>query len=260
MSDVTDRETWNDPAVQSCAGLIDKAQSIAVLTGAGVSAESGIPTFRDALTGLWARFDPTQLATPEAFAADPALVTRWYDERRVASARCRANAGHLALAELERRSKAAGCRFRLITQNVDRLHQLAGSSDVVELHGSLWDWRCTHCGEQHEERAVPFAEYPPRCHCGGPRRPGVVWFGEPLPSEAIAAAWAAAEDCDLFLSIGTSGQVEPAASLARVAAQTGARLVEINPQPTTQSDVVDLAMRGPSGALLPLILATLDAR
>jgi len=143
----TDPATLTAAAIGSCAALIDAARSVAVRTGAGVSAESGIPTFRDALTGLWARFDPARLATPEAFAADPALVTRWYDERRTACARCRANPRHLALAELGRRSKAAGRRFRLITQNVDRLHQQAGSNDVVELHGSLWDWRCTRCGE-----------------------------------------------------------------------------------------------------------------
>lgn len=228
------------------------------MTGAGVSAESGIPTFRDALTGLWARYDAEQLATPEAFAADPELVSRWYDERRAACAACDPNPGHHALAELQQRLRADGRQLRLITQNVDRLQQRAGSDDVIELHGSLWEWRCTRCGEQREELGGPFAEYPPACACGGPRRPAVVWFGESLPASAVQAAWRAARDCDLFLSIGTSGQVQPAASLLYEAVDAGATAVEINPAQTPQSNCVDLLLRGPSGVVLPQVLDALD--
>lgn len=235
--------------------FLSEARSIAVLTGAGVSAESGIPTFRDAQTGLWAKYDPVELATPGAFARDPALVTRWYDERRRKCAECEPNPGHIALARLQDQFEAAGKGFTLITQNVDRLHQQAGSRDPLELHGTLWVWRCTSCGKEREERKVPFAEHPPRCECGGMRRPAVVWFGESLPESAIAAAWRAAEGCGLFMSLGTSSVVEPAASLGRVAAAGGAKTVEINPQETPLSSWVDVTVRGTTGELLPMILA-----
>jgi len=235
--------------------FLNETNSVAVLTGAGVSAESGIPTFRDAQTGLWAKYDPMDLATPAAFARDPALVTRWYDERRRTCARCKPNPGHLALARLQDECEAAGKRFTLITQNVDRLHQRAGSREPIELHGTLWVWRCTSCGDEREERDIPFAEHPPRCSCGGTRRPGVVWFGESLPEAALAAAWRAAEKCGLFMSLGTSGVVEPAASLARIAASAGARTLEINLDETPLSALVDVSVRGATGDLLPKILS-----
>ena len=203
------------------AGLVQalrEAKSVTALTGAGVSAESGIPTFRDALEGLWAKFDPEDLATPEAFERDPANVSRWYDERRLRIASCRPNPGHLALARLERRLAVAGRRFALLTQNVDRLHQAAGSGHVVELHGSLWVWRCTACGVEREERGGPFIAHPPRCACGGARRPGVVWFGEDLPAAAVEAAEEACAECDLFLSVGTSAAVYPAAGFIHLRA------------------------------------------
>jgi NAD-dependent deacetylase len=231
-----------------------EARGIAVLTGAGVSAESGIPTFRDALTGLWARYDPAELASPEAFARDPALVTRWYDERRTACGRCRPNPGHHALAALERACRKRGAAFTLITQNVDRLHQQAGSGDVVELHGSLWDWRCTRCGAAREETGPAFDEYPPRCGCGGARRPGVVWFGEMLPEQALVRSLELAEHCEVFLTLGTSGVVEPAASLVRIAAAAGAFTAEINPEPTPATGLVDMSLRGRTGELLPLLM------
>ncbi|MCG6859972.1 MAG: NAD-dependent deacylase [Chromatiaceae bacterium] len=234
--------------------FLDQADSLAVLTGAGVSAESGIPTFRDAQTGLWAKYDPMELATPEAFARDPALVSRWYDERRRRCAECEPNPGHLALARLQDELEAAGKRFTLITQNVDRLHQRAGSRDPLELHGTFWIWRCTSCGEEREERAIPLPEYPPRCRCGGARRPGVVWFGEALSESVLAAARRAAEHCELFMSLGTSSLVEPAASLGRIASSAGAKTVEINPQETPLSSRVDISVRGATGEILPLIL------
>jgi NAD-dependent deacetylase len=235
--------------------LLAETDSLAVLTGAGVSAESGIPTFRDAQTGLWAKYDPMELATPEAFERDPTLVTRWYDERRARCAACRPNPGHLALARLQDELERSGRSFTLITQNVDRLHQEAGSREPLELHGTLWIWRCTSCGRESEEREIPFPAHPPRCTCGGMRRPGVVWFGEALPESTVAVAWRAAETCGLFMSLGTSGLVEPAASLARVAASAGARTVEINLEPTPLSSWVDVSIRGATGDLLPRILS-----
>jgi NAD-dependent deacetylase len=235
-----------------------ETKHVAVLTGAGVSAESGVPTFRDALTGLWSKFDPAQLATPQAFERDPELVTRWYDERRRNVANCKPNPGHVALAELQHHTESRGGTFTLITQNVDRLHQAAGSTNVIELHGSLWLWRCTRCGEEREERAAdaPFATYPPRCEsCNGPRRPGVVWFGESLPGDAIDQAQKASANCDLFLSLGTSSVVYPAAGLIDVAVRNGAKILEINPQETPYSSRAHWSLRGKTGELLPALVA-----
>jgi NAD-dependent deacetylase len=246
--------TSADEQIRTIRRFLSETDSLAVLTGAGVSAESGIPTFRDAQTGLWARYDPMELATPEAFARDPALVTRWYDERRRKCGACEPNPGHLALARLQDEFEAAGKRFTLITQNVDRLHQQAGSRDPIELHGTLWVWRCTTCGDEREDREIPFREHPPRCSCGGMRRPGVVWFGEALPQTALAVAWRAAAKCGLFMSLGTSSVVEPAASLGRAAASLGAKTVEINPDETPLSTQVDVSVRGRTGELLPKIL------
>jgi NAD-dependent SIR2 family protein deacetylase len=196
-----------------------------------------------------------ELATPEAFARDPALVSRWYDERRRMCADCEPNPGHLALARLQDEFDAAGKSYTLITQNVDRLHQQAGSRDPLELHGTLWVWRCTSCGEEREERQVPFRSHPPHCACGGIRRPCVVWFGEALPEAVLAAAWRSAERCGLFMSLGTSSLVEPAASLGRVAETAGAKTVEINLEATPLSSCVDVSIRGATGELLPEILS-----
>ena len=235
--------------------LLRSATRIAVLTGAGVSAESGVPTFRDALTGLWARFDPQQLATPEAFARDPALVSRWYDERRCTVAACKPNAGHHALAQIERGVVARSGHFTLITQNVDRLHQAAGSRNVIELHGTLWIWRCTDCAREQVLRGPAFTEYPPHCPCGGALRPGVVFFGEELPRTAMRDAQAAAESCNLFLSIGTSSVVYPAAGLIDNALDAGAKFLEINPHATPYSPRADWSLRDTSATVLPALLA-----
>jgi NAD-dependent deacetylase len=229
-------------------------QSIAVLTGAGVSAESGIPTFRDALSGYWAKFDPEELATPTAFARDPAMVSRWYDERRCAVAKCKPNAGHAALASLQSWMARDGRVFTLITQNVDRLHQAAGSTGVIELHGSLWIWRCEDCGNENEELGPAFREYPILCTCGGKRRPGVVWFGEALPADALTAAQRAAGNCELFISVGTSSLVYPAAGLIDVALGGGGRLLEVNPQPTPYSSRATWSLRGTSAQMLPALI------
>jgi NAD-dependent deacetylase len=230
------------------------ARAIVVLTGAGVSAESGIPTFRDAMEGLWANYDPGQLATPEAFDRDPETVTRWYDSRREKCAAAKPNPAHLALARLEKHLTTQNRGFSLLTQNVDRLHQAAGSRNVVELHGTLWVWRCTRCGVEREERGAPFPEYPPRCACGGARRPGVVWFGEMLPEDAMQQALDALEASDLFFSVGTSAVVEPAASFIHSARRQGAKTVEINRDATPISTVVDWSLLGKAGEILPALV------
>jgi NAD-dependent deacetylase len=237
--------------------LLGTADSIAVLTGAGVSAESGVPTFRDALNGLWSKFNPTDLATPEAFARNPELVSRWYDERRCSLTHCRPNAGHVALAELQRRAFSQGRRLTLITQNVDRLHQVAGSTDVIELHGTLWVWRCLDCNNEVEERGPAFGVYPPHCPCGGSRRPAVVWFGEGLPKHAFLQAQRAAGSCRLFISLGTSSVVYPAAGLIDLALQNSARVLEVNPEETPYSSRALWSIRGRTGEVLPQLIAAI---
>jgi NAD-dependent deacetylase len=218
-----------------------------VLTGAGTSAESGVPTFRGH-GGLWRNFRPEQLATPEAFRRDPALVWEWYEWRRGLVGSCTPNAAHATLAEME--AALPGCS--LITQNVDGLHQAAGSRNVLELHGNIWRMRCTGCGQAIEDRHVPLPEIPPRCSaCGALLRPDVVWFGESLPSEVLEAAWAAAAHCRLMLVVGTSALVQPAAALPLVALRNGARVVEVNPAETPLSPHVHEVLRGPAAEMLP---------
>jgi NAD-dependent deacetylase len=237
--------------------LLRTAGSIVAFTGAGISAESGVPTFRDALTGHWSRFNPTDLATPEAFARDPELVSRWYDQRRLDIAKCKPNPGHVALANLQHRSISQDRRFTLATQNVDRLHQSAGSTNVLELHGSLWVWRCTDCRAESEERGPAFPTYPPRCPCGGTRRPGVVWFGEELPKHELLQAQRAAGSCKLFMSLGTSSVVYPAAGLIDLALANNAQLLEINPQETPYSRRAHWSIRGATGEILPQLIASI---
>ncbi|RME07816.1 MAG: NAD-dependent deacylase [Anaerolineae bacterium] len=243
------------------AELIERlraAQRVTALTGAGVSAESGVPTFRDAQTGLWAQFRPEELATPQAFAANPRRVWGWYAWRRELVRKARPNPGHKALAELETHLTARGRAFTLITQNVDGLHQQAGSRKVIELHGNLQRTKCSQCEEiiaQWEESETP----PPRCPlCGGLLRPDVVWFGEALPAAALQAATTAAQHCDLMLVVGTSAVVQPAASLPLLAVEAGATLVEINPQDTPLTPWVDYALRGTAATLLPSLIATIQ--
>ena len=242
------------PAV---AALRD-ARSIMVVTGAGVSAESGIPTFRDEkdTDALWARFDPMDLATPEAFARDPELVTRWYEWRLSRCAECRPNPGHIALAQLESLTTTAGAGFTLLTQNVDGLHQQAGSREVHELHGSIRVWRCHICSAERPMPDPPFPEHPLRCtHCAeGIMRPGVVWFGEMLPAPPLAAAERALTTCDLFLSVGTSAVVYPAAAFAYHARTNGATVIEINRDPTPLTDLADLSLMGKAGEILPALV------
>jgi NAD-dependent deacetylase len=226
------------------------ARSVVALTGSGISAESGVPTFREAQTGLWERYDPQELASPEAFARDPRLVWEWYGWRRNLVAKAEPNPGHRALAELERRIP----KFTLVTQNVDGLHERAESQNVIDLHGNILRSRCSLADEvaQPEEHAD---SVPPRCaQCGALLRPDVVWFGEMLPAGAFEAASEAARECDLFFSIGTSGVVYPAAALPYEALDNGATLVEINPNETPLTRHADYSLRGLAGEILPQLL------
>lgn len=226
-----------------------------MLTGAGISAESGIPTFRDALTGLWSRFKPEQLATPEAFLADPKLVWDWYAWRRDMVHSVEPNAGHRALATLEADCAARGATFTLITQNVDGLHQQAGNRQVVELHGNIRRVKCFDHGHPAAEWTA--SESPPRCKvCGSRLRPDVVWFGESLPIEALQAATEAAREGEVFLSIGTSTVVEPAASLPFLALQAGACVIEVNPEPTPLTRHATHVLSGAAGSVLPVLCAS----
>jgi NAD-dependent deacetylase len=229
--------------------LLATARRVAVLTGAGISAESGVPTFRDAQEGLWAKYDPLELATPEAFRRDPDLVWRWYSWRRETIAGVAPNPGHYALAEME----SLFTSFTLVTQNVDNLHRRAGSRDVHELHGNIERAFCFECGKRHDGMAPP-SDTVPRCGCGGAVRPDVVWFGEALPADELRIGAEAAAECDLFLSIGTSGQVYPAAQLPGIARSRGAYVVEINTGRTAISGQMDEVLIGPSGVLLPMLL------
>jgi NAD-dependent deacetylase len=216
-----------------------------------VSAESGVPTFREAQTGLWAQYDPLDLATPEAFARDPQLVWRWYRWRRDLVARAEPNAGHRALAELQ----SLLPRLTLVTQNVDGMHQRAGSRDVIEFHGNLFTDRCFADGRIVE---VDAEEHIPVCpHCGGHVRPGVVWFGESIPEDALNASFAAAADCDVFISAGTSSLVYPAAGLGDIAREAGAITIEVNPNPTGQSESYTASLRGNAGVVLPKLVESL---
>jgi NAD-dependent deacetylase len=226
-----------------------QAASVAVLTGAGISAESGIPTFRGA-GGLGKNYKPEDLATPEAFARDPRLVWEWYNWRRELIAKAAPNAAHLALAQLEIRKP----RFTLITQNVDGFDDRAGSRRILKLHGDIWRMRCTVCGANWPDRRAPLPSIPPHCHCGGLARPAVVWFGEPLPDGMMNEAEHASASADVFLVIGTSAVVYPAAGLVPHASQSGAKVIEINLDPTPFSAMVDCALQGAAGELLPKLL------
>ena len=226
--------------------LLRQAKRIAVLTGAGVSQESGLRTFRDAQTGMWAQHRPEDLASPEAFARDPKLIWDWYAMRRARVGEVDPNPDHLALAEMEKRVPD----FTLITQNVDGLHRKAGNRNLLELHGNLQRVRCSECShvaETWEETG----EVPHCAKCGGLLRPDVVWFGESLPRAALESAVEAARACQVFFSIGTSGLVQPAAALAHAARNRGAVLVEVNLEPTPLTEKVDYFLQGRSGEILP---------
>jgi NAD-dependent deacetylase len=233
------------------ASALREARFVAVLTGAGVSAESGVPTFRDALTGLWATFDPLELATPSAFRRNPKLVWDWYAERRVQVGRVQPNPGHYAIARIEARVP----RFLLATQNVDGLHARAGSRRLVELHGNIARVRCSNEARRIVETWDDAVDAPPCCpHCGAYLRPDVVWFEESLPAHALIAAEDAARECDVLIVAGTSGEVYPAAALPQYAKSAGAVVVEVNPAPTPLSSLADHVLRAPAGVALPTLV------
>lgn len=242
-------------AIAAAAKELRRARSVFVLTGAGVSAESGIPTFRDALDGMWAKLNPEDYASREGFRRQPHEVWTWYAARRADLSQARPNSAHLALAAIEARVP----RFDLATQNIDGLHQMAGSRRVIELHGNISRVRCF---DEDIIVDVPGAweaegpELPPRCpRCGAMLRPDVVWFGELLPDAALAATFRALRACDLFFSVGTSGLVEPAASFAFAALERGATVIEVNPEPTPLSAYAQHWLEGPAGLLLPALVA-----
>lgn len=235
--------------IETLADALRTARTVMVLTGSGLSADSGVPTFRDVQTGLWAKYRPEDLATPGAFERDPAFVWQWYRERRRRVAEVEPNAGHRALAALEARLPD----LRLVTQNVDGLHQRAGHREVIEFHGNLHVNRC------HRERRLVAVDdetdTPPSCpHCGGPVRPGVVWFGETIPEEALTRATADSEACDLFIAVGTSAEVHPAAGLADIARRNGARIAEVNPGDTALSASVDIRIQARAAEVLPRVV------
>lgn len=236
-------------AIEHAARALRDARFVAVLTGAGVSAESGVPTFRDAQTGLWAKYDPRELATPQAFARNPKLVWDWYAQRRRAVSEVEPNPAHVALAEIEKRVP----KFHLATQNVDGLHRRAGSHKLVELHGNILRVRCSKCGVRASEWSDA---RPPRCDlCDAYLRPDVVWFDERLPRDAQADAADAAGRCDVYIVAGTSAEVYPAAGLPYAALRNGACVIEVNPETTTLTPSATLALHGKAGEVLPALVS-----
>jgi len=236
---------------------LQKARHVVVFTGAGVSAESGIPTFRDSLTGLWERFNAEDLATPGAFRKDKELVWGWYEWRRMKVLRAQPNAAHIAIAALAQLVP----KLTVVTQNVDDLHERAGSTDVLHLHGSLHSPRCATCGQAHivspgipDEPEGGRRLSPPVCSCGGFVRPDVVWFGEDLPVRALHRAFSAAQECDMLFAIGTSGLVQPAARIPSLAKQASASVVQINPTTTGLDRECTWSLRGAAGDIMPSLL------
>ncbi len=246
-----------ETAIAEMSQAIQKASKITVLTGAGISAASGVPTFRGE-EGLWKSYSPQELATPEAFARDPRLVWEWYDWRRGLISKCRPNPAHTILAAWSKRYPG----FTLITQNVDGLHEESGSEDVIHFHGSIWEVycnnRCSESPKRWTDRTVPLEEIPPRCpHCGGLIRPAVVWFGETIDPDILTRS-AASLDCDLFLTVGTSAVVYPAAGLVTEARHRNAFTAEINLEATPASGAVDLSIQGPAEEILQKVEDTLE--
>lgn len=235
--------------VSSLVEILHSRKRIAVLTGAGISAESGIPTFRGK-DGLWNKYRAEELATPTAFSQNPKLVWQWYNWRRSLIASKEPNSGHKVLAHWEKIFPS----FVLITQNIDGLHQKAGSKNTLELHGNIWKLRCIKEGTITENHESPLKEIPPHCpHCGSLLRPHVVWFGEALPSSIIHQAFLLSSSSEVMFVIGTSAVVQPAASLPLTASESGAKIVEINPDPTPLTSYADFSFRGKAGEVLLLI-------
>jgi len=257
---VSDRldQPRSDHALQTAARALARSARLAVFTGAGVSKESGIATFREPETGLWARYDPVQLATPQAYRKDPALVWSWYEHRFGITAAAEPNPGHVAIAELEDLLP----NVVVITQNIDGLHQRAGSSKVIELHGTMHSFRCIdgrHRGYAWDDFAGQ-QEKPPRCpECGDYLRPEVVWFGEGLPPDELSAADQLSANCDVMLVVGTSGVVYPAAAVPLIAREAGATVIDVNPEWDALARSCDLFLRGAGGEVLPRLVAAVRA-
>lgn len=238
------------PGIQELKARLAHATAVTVLTGAGISADSGVPTFRGT-DGLWKDHRPEELASPEAFARNPKLVWEWYNWRRELIATKPPNPAHTALAELEHRIE----NFWLITQNVDGLHPLAGSQRLSEIHGNIWKVRCTQCGKVTANRDVPITILPECVTCSGLLRPHIVWFGESLDPEDLQQSFNALRNCEVLLIIGTSGVVYPAASFGPIAKDNGAFVVELNLDPTPNSDLVDVAIQGRAKDLVPQLVS-----
>lgn len=263
------------PDLAEATALARAARRVVVLSGAGLSAASGVPTFREAQTGLWERYSPEQLATEDAFRSDPELVWSWYQWRARLIRSCTPNAGHLAVAAWQRRLAASGDSLTIATQNVDDLHERAGAEVLAHLHGSLFEYRCADCGApaEHDPGAAPEGDAgsapdlesmrrvaPPSCAaCGvGMLRPGIVWFGEMLPAGALERTLAALQQCDLAVVVGTSATVQPAASLPYAALGVGAAVVEVNPEVTEFSTAASVHLRGAAGQVLPALVRAYD--
>jgi len=250
-----------DEKIQQVAHKLANANKVVISTGAGVSKESGVPTFRDAIDGLWSRYDPAELATPQAFEANPKRVWDWYAYRRQLVAKTKPNAGHYALAELEKLLP----QVVLVTQNIDNHHQLAGSQDIIPLHGNLFAFKCsadcqgTPTPIDLDKLHTQPEETPPPCpHCKKGRvRPDVVWFGEPLPEFNLARALSEAASCDVMLVVGTSGVVYPAAWLPIKAAENKAFVVEVNPNPSELTRMMHVHLQAAAGAVLPQVVEAL---
>lgn len=247
--------------IQQAADLIARSISIVVLTGAGVSKESGVPTFRDALDGLWSQYDPMKLATPHAFENNPKLVWDWYQFRREMMGNAEPNPGHFALADLER--KCPG--ILLVTQNVDDLHEQAGNQNIIHLHGNIMQNKCFfNCRGNPTPVDISTIDWdqesgPPLCpHCARWVRPDVVWFTEPLPGRELQAAEHASADCELMIVVGTSGLVTPAATLPHYAKHSKAKIIEVNPQHSMVTRIADIVLQGPSGEVLPRVMEALS--
>jgi NAD-dependent deacetylase len=238
-----------DKVIEDVRNRLSAASSVTVLTGAGVSAESGVPTFRGK-DGLWRNYRAEELATPQAFERDPVLVWEWYNMRRDRLSGIEPNQAHYTLAKLEERVDD----FTLITQNVDGLHEKGGSRNIIELHGNIWMVRCTKCGGIKENHDIPI-DIPPYCEgCGGLLRPHIVWFGEMLQDNILSSAYSALERCKIMIVIGTSGIVQPAASMAYTAKRAGAYVIEVNLEMTPNSGVVDKTITGKAAEILPLMV------
>lgn len=249
------KKAMSEKNIEKAAERLAGSGSVLVITGAGISAESGIPTFRGS-EGLWKNFRAEELATPGAFSRDPVTVWQWYDWRRGIIGKAQPNPGHLAIKELEDLFD----RFFLVTQNVDGFHGRTGIRNIIEIHGNLWRVRCVRDGRESMLMDVPLKEVPPRCDCGALLRPDVVWFGESIPGEALQKSHHALEACDVLLVVGTSGVVYPVASFPEEVKGNGGFVIEVNMEETPITRVADISLFGRSGDILPEIVKELKKK